>query len=136
TRPMCIHASDKALPILAARRSQPRLAAAAAKAFTPDLTRAGHRGCSTDAYPGSRLSGRPLGWTGRTAPPLRGSSRPLSWEASASAHRPAPAPPRYRGRLHHLPGAPRSISGHRGAGFVTVAAVGRSWPRSVAPLVV
>ena len=33
---------------------------AVAKAFTPDLTRAGHRGCSTDAYPGSRLSGRRL----------------------------------------------------------------------------
>jgi hypothetical protein len=29
-------------------------------------------------------------------------------------------------RLHHLPGAPRRISGHRGAGFVTAAPVGRS----------
>src|SRR5918995_4543263 len=51
------------------------------KAFTPDLTRAGHRGCSTDAFPGSRLPGRPLGWTGRTPPPLRARSAPVSLDA-------------------------------------------------------
>ena len=33
-------------------------------------------------------------------------------------------------RLHHLPGAPRRISGHRGAGFVTAAPVGPDHARS------
>jgi hypothetical protein len=43
---------------------------------SPRPDRADHRGCSTDALPGSRLPGRPLGWTGRTPLPPTSQLRP------------------------------------------------------------